>query len=76
MGLTKLLSIAQFAKATGLGYRMARKLVLSGEVNSVKVGRRRRVDSRQIDRWLQWEEAQPTGPAYCKGRREGREQSI
>lgn len=56
MGVTKLLSIPQFAKATGLGYRLARKLVLSGEVPSVKVGPRRRVDTRQIDKWLDWED--------------------
>jgi hypothetical protein len=40
--VTKLLSIREFARATGLGYRLARKLVLSGEVPSVKVSARRR----------------------------------
>ncbi len=51
MTTTKLLSIPEFAKATGLSDRLARHLVKNGDVPSIKVGSRRRVDARFIDRW-------------------------
>jgi hypothetical protein len=38
-----LISICQFAKATGLNYKLARRLVLSGDVTSKQIGARRRV---------------------------------
>lgn len=53
MTITKLLSISGFGRATGLGHRLAHKLVKSGEVPSVKVGSRRRVDVRWVRHWLQ-----------------------
>jgi excisionase family DNA binding protein len=52
MTVTKLLSVPEFARATGLGYQLARKLVLSGEIPSIKVGARRRVDIRWVHHWL------------------------
>ncbi len=52
MVATKLLTITQFARLTGLSDFLARKLVGSGEVPSVKVGPRRRVDARTVDAWL------------------------
>lgn len=61
MTVTKLLSVPEFARATGLGYRLARKLVASGEVASIKVGCRRRVDVRWVKHWLA--QATPGVPA-------------
>jgi excisionase family DNA binding protein len=52
MKTTKLLSIPEFAKATGLSVWLARELVHRGDVPSVRVGARRRVDSRWVERWL------------------------
>jgi excisionase family DNA binding protein len=48
-----LISIRQFAKATGLDYKLARRLVLSGAIPSKQIGRRRRVSARWLERWLE-----------------------
>jgi excisionase family DNA binding protein len=48
-----LISIRQFAKATGLNYKLARRLVLSGDVPSKQIGRRRRISTRWLERWLE-----------------------
>jgi hypothetical protein len=52
MAMTKLLSIPQFAHATGLSDALARSLVMRGDVPSVRVGARRRVDSRWVEKWV------------------------
>lgn len=52
MTTTKLLSIPQFADATGLTDYLARALVMRGDVPSVRVGARRRVDSRWVEKWV------------------------
>lgn len=51
MTKTKLLTIPEFANATGLTYGLARELVIRGDVPHVLVGTRRRVDSRWIEKW-------------------------
>jgi excisionase family DNA binding protein len=51
MTVTKLLSIPEFAKATGISVRLARELVNRGDVPSVRVGPRRRVDIRFVEKW-------------------------
>jgi len=50
--MTKLITIPKFAEATGLPYRLCLQLVGSGEIPSVPVGGRRRIDVRWIDQWL------------------------
>jgi excisionase family DNA binding protein len=52
MTKTKLLSVPEFARATGLPVTLARTLVKSGEVPSLRVGRRHRVSSCWIETWL------------------------
>lgn len=49
---TKLLTIPQFARATGLTYSLSWQLVRQGRIPSVMVGTRRRIDARWIDQWL------------------------
>jgi len=49
--MTKLLSIPEFAVATGISETLARALVNRGDVPSILVGRRRRVDARWVERW-------------------------
>ena len=51
MTITKLLSIREFAEATGLSIWLARELVNRGDVPSVRVGPRRRVDIRFVEKW-------------------------
>jgi excisionase family DNA binding protein len=51
MTTTKLLTIPQFAHATGISETLARAIVKRGEVPSVQVGRRRRVSSSWIEKW-------------------------
>lgn len=48
-----LISIRQFAKATGLNYKLARRLVLSGAIPSKQIGCRRRISARWLERWLE-----------------------
>lgn len=48
-----LISIRQFARASGLNYKLARQLVLSGEVPSKQIGSRRRISARWLERWLE-----------------------
>ena len=48
-----LISIREFAKATGLNYKLARRLVLSGDVPSKQIGCRRRISARWLERWLE-----------------------
>ena len=50
--MTKLITIPKFAKATGLPYRLCLQLVGVGDIPSVPVGRRRRIDTRWIEQWL------------------------
>jgi len=50
--MTKLITIPKFAAATGLPYRLCLHLTRTGQIPSVAVGRRRRIDVRWVDQWL------------------------
>ena len=50
--MTKLITISKFAQATGLPYRLCLHLVGAGQIPSVAVGRRRRIDVRWVEQWL------------------------
>jgi excisionase family DNA binding protein len=50
--MTKLITIPKFARETELSYRLCLQLVDAGDVPSVRVGRRRRIDVRWIEQWL------------------------
>jgi excisionase family DNA binding protein len=50
--MTKLLTIPKFARETGLPYRLCLQLVQSGDIPSVPVGSRRRIDIRWVEQWL------------------------
>jgi excisionase family DNA binding protein len=50
--MTKLITIPKFAELTGLPYRLCLHLVGTGQIPSVLVGRRRRIDVRWVDQWL------------------------
>lgn len=50
--MTKLITIPKFAEATGLAYRLCLQLVESGEIPSIRVGRRQRIDLRWVEQWL------------------------
>jgi excisionase family DNA binding protein len=52
MTLTKLLTIPQFANATGLSERAARTMIEHGQLPTVRVGSRQRVDVRWVKKWL------------------------
>jgi excisionase family DNA binding protein len=51
--MTKLLTIPKFAQETGLPYRLCLQLVHTGEIPSVQVGSRRRIDIRWVEQWLE-----------------------
>jgi excisionase family DNA binding protein len=50
--MTKLITIPKFAQATGLPYRLCLQLVGTGQIPSVPVGSRRRIDVRWVEQWL------------------------
>jgi excisionase family DNA binding protein len=50
--MTKLITVPTFAEATGLSYRLCLQLVGTGQIPSVPVGRRRRIDLRWVEQWL------------------------
>jgi excisionase family DNA binding protein len=50
--MTTLITIPKFAHATGLPYRLCLQLVWAGQIPSVPVGRRRRIDVRWVEQWL------------------------
>ena len=50
--MTKLITIPKFAELTGLPYRLCLHLVGTGQIPSVAVGRRRRIDVRWVEQWL------------------------
>jgi excisionase family DNA binding protein len=50
--MTKLITIPKFAELTGLSYRLCLHLVGIGQIPSVLVGRRRRIDVRWVEQWL------------------------
>jgi len=50
--MTKLITIPRFAELTGLPYRLCLHLVGTGQIPSIPVGRRRRIDVRWVDQWL------------------------
>lgn len=50
--MTKLITIPTFAEVTGLSYRLCLHLVETGQIPSVPVGTRRRIDIRWVDQWL------------------------
>jgi excisionase family DNA binding protein len=51
--MTKLVTIPKFAEATGLPYRLCLHLVETGQIPSVPVGGRRRIDLRWVEQWLE-----------------------
>jgi excisionase family DNA binding protein len=51
--MTKLITIPRFADLTGLAYRLCLHLVGTGQIPSVAVGRRRRIDVRWVEQWLE-----------------------
>jgi hypothetical protein len=50
--MTKLITVPKFAEATGLPYRLCLHLIGTGQIPSVPVGCRRRIDVRWVDQWL------------------------
>jgi len=50
--MTKLITIPKFAEANGLPYRLCLHLIGTGQIPSVAVGRRRRIDVRWVEQWL------------------------
>jgi len=48
---TRLLTVPEFARATGISEGLARRLVKDREVPSITVGGRQRVDSRWVEKW-------------------------
>ena len=50
--MTKLITIPKFAKTTGLSYRLCLQLVGTGQILSVPVGRRRRIDEQWVEQLL------------------------
>jgi excisionase family DNA binding protein len=50
--MTKLITIPKFAETTGLAYRLCLQLVGSGQIPSIRVGNRRRIDVRWVEQWL------------------------
>ena len=50
--MTKLLTIPEFARATGLSYRLCLHLVHTREIPSLSVSSRRRIDVRWVEQWL------------------------
>jgi len=50
--MTKLIAIRNSPAATGLPYRLCLHLIGTGQIPSVAVGRRRRIDVRWVEQWL------------------------
>ena len=50
--MTTLITIPKFAHTTGLPYRLCLQLVESGQIPSVPVGTRKRIDIRWVKQWL------------------------
>jgi excisionase family DNA binding protein len=50
--MTRLITLPSFSAATGLPYRLCLRLVSTGQLPSVQVGNRRRIDVRWVDQWL------------------------
>jgi excisionase family DNA binding protein len=50
--MTKLITIPKFAETTGLSYRLCLQLVERGQIPSIPVGRRKRIDVRWVEQWL------------------------
>lgn len=59
--MTKLITIPKFAETTGLPYRLCLRLVGAGQIPSVAVGRRRRIDVRWVEQWLASGGFRPSG---------------
>ena len=49
---TKLLTIPDFARTCGITYSLAAQMVESGQIPTITVGKRRRIDQRFVDQWL------------------------
>jgi len=65
--MTKLITIPRFAKLTGLPCRLCIHLVGAGQIPSVPVGHRRRIDVRWVDQWLAGGGYRPDGGATERG---------
>jgi excisionase family DNA binding protein len=46
------ITVSAFARATGVSYWLATQMVDSGEIPSVVIGKRRRVHSGWVKKWL------------------------
>jgi len=65
--MTRLITIPKFAELTGLTYRLCLHLVGTGQIPSVSVGRRRRIDFRSVNQWLARGGYQPCGEESAQG---------
>jgi excisionase family DNA binding protein len=63
--MTKLITIPRFAELTGLPYRLCLHLVGTGQIPSIPVGRRRRIDGRWVEQWLAGGGYRPDGGRRC-----------
>ena len=63
--MTKLITIPKFAEATGLPYRLCLHLSGTGQIPSVAVGRRRRIDVRWVEQWLASGGYRPDRGHFC-----------
>ena len=63
--MTRLITIPKFAAATGLPYRLCLHLIGTGQIPSVAVGRRRRIDVRWVEQWLASGGYRPEGGRRC-----------
>ena len=63
--MTRLITIPKFAAATGLPYRLCLHLIGTGQIPSVAVGRRRRIDVRWVEQWLASGGYRPEGGRHC-----------
>lgn len=64
--MTKLITIPKFAAVTGLPYRLCLHLVGTGQIPSVAVGHRRRIDVRWLEQWLASGGYRPTEDAAAQ----------
>jgi hypothetical protein len=62
--VTKLIRIPKFGELTGLPYRLCLHLVATGQIPSVPVGRRPRIDMRWVDQLLADGGYRPSGESH------------
>jgi excisionase family DNA binding protein len=62
----RLMTLPEFSQATGLSYPLVLKLVSRGDIPSLQIGPRRRIDAQWVKQWLESQQSTTASPISAR----------